>query len=177
MKTAFALGFALVLAASASCQKESAPTATSPSAVSAAASSGDVAKAGVGKLNKAEPFAEALPEGVVLDFPYHARSVKDAESRKTGAKSRQFLLEYLGMNAKAASDAVSADMARAGFTRSSGKKKKNGYNLAFTKDGYGKVKVLVRKKSSKKLRHADAKGMIKISFPTGSREEPTAPAS
>src|SRR5690606_3864006 len=133
MKTSFAFGFALVLAALAGCQKESTPSATS-----AAASTEGAAKTEVNKLSKAEPFTEALPEGVVLDFPYHARSIKDAESPKTGAKSRRFLLEYLGMNAKAASDAVSADMARAGFARSGGKKKKNGYDLAFTKDGYGK---------------------------------------
>ena len=162
MKNRFALGVALAVVALAGCQKQ---PATSAIPSSSSASSEGAGQAAPGKLTQAEAFTQALPEGVVLDFPYHARSVKTVQSKKTGKKSQQFLLEYLGTNTKSAADAVGADMARAGFTMAGKKKKKNGYNLSFTKDGYGEAKVYVRKTSQKKLRHAEANGLIKISFP------------
>lgn len=175
MRKRIALGLALAAAVLAGCQKDPA-TSTAPPSSSASSDAAD--QATPGKVERAEAFDQALPEGVVLDFPYHARSVKTVQSKKTGRKSKQFLFEYLGTDAKSAADMVSADMTRAGFTAAGKRKKKNGYNLAFTKDGYGKAKVYVRKKARKKLRHAEAKGMIKISFPVPEATDaapPTAP--
>jgi hypothetical protein len=111
---------------------------------------------------------------VVLDFPYHARSIKPGEFKETGGKSLDFRLEYLGSDAKATADALSADMARAGFTQSEIKQKKNGYDLSFNKAGYGDVRAYVRKVSRKKLRHAQAKGQVKISFPAPATPQPAA---
>lgn len=168
MKTRFAFGIALAVVVLAGCQKQ--PATSTPS--SPAASSARTEQAAAGKLTQAKAFKQALPEGVVLDFPYHARSVKNVQSKKTGKTSQQFLFEYLGTNAKAAADLVSADMTRAGFTMSAKKKKKNGYNLAFTKGGEETTKVYVRKTSQKKLRHAEAKGLIRISFPAPTTAAP-----
>ena len=165
MRNRIALGVALAAVVLSGCQKEPTTSTVPPSSSASSAPSEGPAQTAPGKLTRAEVFTQTLPQGVVLDFPYHARSVKTVQSKKTGNESQQFLLEYLGTDTKSAASAVGADMTRAGFTMASKKKKKNGYNLSFTKDGYGKAKVYVRKKSQKKLRHADAKGMIKLSFP------------
>lgn len=171
MKIRLALGVALAMATMTGCQGEPASQTTSAPAT---ATPDKAERPTSGKAAKAKPFSQAMPEGVTLDFPYSARSIKLGKFIENNENSLDFRLEYLDLNAKAAADAVSKDLIRAGFTKSDTNKKKKGYDLSFTKEGYGIVRVYIRKVSQKKLRHADAKGHMKISFPAPPTPQPAA---
>lgn len=157
---------ALALMIVAGCQQQSPPADTqAPSATAASAPA-------AAKVTQAKPFAQAVPAGVVLSFPYNARSVKTVQSKKTGAYTQRFTLEYLADDSKIASAALSNDMSRAGFKETKNKKRKHGYDLAFTKEGYGTVKASVRDTNKKKLRHASAEGVVKLAFPLATAQQP-----
>ncbi|MDH7454062.1 hypothetical protein QF205_13430 [Luteimonas composti] len=147
---------ALLLAA---CQERPATGQPAQDAQAAAAPSEPPAPA-----TPARPFEAALPAGVTLSFRHHARSTKTVQD-KEGASWERYTMEFLGSTPKDATLALMDDMRRAGFEAGKPKKRKGGYRVRFSREGYGEAIAIVRPAERDKLRHPEAAGVVQLAFP------------
>lgn len=150
------LPLALLLAA---CQQQPAVDSTAQDGQAAGEPAATVAQP-----TPAKPFDAALPAGVALSFPYHARSAKAVQA-KDGTSWQRYTMEFLGSNPKQATLALMEDMRRAGFEAGKPKKRKGGYRVRFAREGYGEAIAIVRPAERGKLRHPEAAGVVQLAFP------------
>lgn len=141
------------------CQKPAAPEAAD-----LAAGQQDQVTPAKPKTSKARAFKEALPAGIVLTLPYHARSVKTIQA-DDGKHFQRFTMEFLGMSVKEAEAALTYDMERAGFTVLSSKSRKGKKRIIYSRGDDGQVVAVISKENPDRLRHQDAHGFIRLRFP------------
>lgn len=114
---------------------------------------------------RGKPLTEALPQGFMLDFPYHFTRRQVVDAGKRGQRLR-YTVEFLDgdVDAIAASMAVSAKAA--GFESSQTKRLKDGgIHFMATKPGYGELSAALRPIGKRKLKNSAARGTVVMGWP------------
>lgn len=158
MKRVVVLPVLLSLALTA-CGGESAPGGETSAAPA------DKAAPAVPALPKGRKLKQALPEGVVYQFPYHFRgqSVVDLPN---GQRQRRVTVEFLGGDVAATVASLKASMLKAGFRVASEKVLEDGrQRLVFGKKGFGRVTANVAPRGANALRNPAASGTVYTTWP------------
>lgn len=114
---------------------------------------------------QARQLKKALPEGVVLQFPYHLRGdrILSTEGRKD---RRRIGMEYLGSDQEALFGSISKSLEDKGFTMRDRQTRENGNIRAkFGKAKFGTVIVVVTPADGEKHQHPDAVGRVMLDWP------------
>ncbi len=109
----------------------------------------------------AKQLKKPVAKDVTLDFAYHLRRDRVEEVRPDVFR-RRILMEYLGLDQQQAADALTADMAAAGYETTSERLDDGRIRLVFQK-GKQRIRALVR--DGGKLQNPEAKGAILIDIP------------
>ncbi len=116
-------------------------------------------------IETGDAFRHPLPEGVILQPPFHARLDKPAPKPDGSAVGRRIEFEYLQGDASAAMAAFATSMDAAGF-KSRGPETKDGVvRQVFVKDGYGYVSARAQADAAAKYKHPEAKGYLVAAWP------------
>lgn len=109
-------------------------------------------------------FETPLPAGVVLQFPYNARS----DVRKTaqdGTVTRRTDFEFLTGDSSEAMAAFASAMQAAGFKSGGPKREGVVVRQGFMKPGYGYVSARAEMEDAAKHKHPSARGFIVTAWP------------
>lgn len=111
-----------------------------------------------------DAFATPLPQGVVLQPPFHAR-LDQHKTKPDGTPTRRTEHEFLEGDATQAMAKFAESMTAAGF-KSPGAKIEGGVvRQFFTKEGYGTVNARAQEEDAAKHKHASARGFVVVAWP------------
>lgn len=106
-----------------------------------------------------------LPEGLVLDIPYHLRADR-IYINKNNVQRRRVVLEFLDGDAESTLASVDKSMTTAGFTARPRKDQPNGNIVVpYMKKGFGGITVIASATAGDKPSNPAAKGTITFDLP------------